>query len=305
MTPLRQSIEDLNTTVMNLPSDLSSAVESGMQRSFSSKLNELFDAQTFLATEASMAVRALSSYASTLNESGQDFLEAAQAFRQSDFASTLADSVKDLLETREQLSVTTESLNNRLFDVRDSLMSTQSQWKLLAKVAEQELEASRLARETIQQEVQSLQLATTSLEQTSLVTTESTKQLREARLEVMRDRKLAIEVAEAIQQRLSTDNAAVESCQVFAATLDSVLSNWNANVARLNDLTTSFMDALKNAKNEDEQRLAERGRQLTALIEQLRSDLNLNVGAQREAIESLGMPTANAQAAAQSLLLQF
>jgi hypothetical protein len=121
----------------------------------------------------------------------------------------------------------------------------------------------------------------------------------------MRDRKLAIEVAEAIQQRLSTDNAAVESCQVFAATLASVLSNWNANVARLNDLTTSFMDALKNAKNDDEQRLAERSQQLTALIEQLRSDLSLNLSAQREAIESLGSPTANAQAAAQSLLLQL
>ena len=137
MTPLRQSIEDLNATVQHLPSNLSTAVEAGMQRSFSSKLNELFDAQTILSTEASTAVRSLSSYASTLNESGQDFLEAAQAFRQSDFASTLADSVRNLLETREQLSATTESLNNRLFDVRDSLMATQSQWKLVAKAGAQ------------------------------------------------------------------------------------------------------------------------------------------------------------------------
>lgn len=305
MTPLRQSIEDLNATVQHLPSDLSTAVEAGMQRSFSSKLNELFDAQTILSTEASTAVRSLSSYASTLNESGQDFLEAAQAFRQSDFASTLADSVRNLLETREQLSATTESLNNRLFDVRDSLMATQSQWKLVAKAAEQELQANRQTRESIQKEVQSLNDATTSLQQSTLAATESTKQLREARLEVMRDRKLAIEVAEAIQQRLSTDNAAVETCQVFAATLDSVLSNWNTNVERLNDLTASFMEALRNVKNEDDQRLAERAQKLTELIEQLRLDLGHSLNTQREAIESLGSPTANAQVAAQNLLLQL
>jgi hypothetical protein len=224
MTPLRQSLKDLNTTVKQLPAVLSAAVDAGMQEAFGEKLNELFDVQSILASEAATAVRSLCGFASTLNESGQDFLDAAQAFRQSNFATTLASSAQSLLETREQLNSSTESLSNRLFEVRDSLMSTQAEWKLLAKIAEQELEVSRQAREHMLQEIQKLHSAAKSLQQSTLASTESTKELREARLEVMRDRKLAIKTVEAVQQRLATDNSTVESCRAFASTLESVSS---------------------------------------------------------------------------------
>jgi hypothetical protein len=309
MTPLRQSLKDLNATVKQLPADLSAAVDAGMQEAFGEKLNELFDVQSILASEAATAVRSLCGFASTLNESGQDFLDAAQAFRQSDFATTLAGSAQSLLETREQLTYSTESLSNRLFDVRDSLMSTQAEWKLLAKVAEQELEASRQAREHIQQEIKTLHSAAKSLQQSTLASTESTKELREARLEVMRDRKLAIKTAEAVQQRLATDNSTVESCRAFASTLESVLVNWNTNVVRLNDLSTSFVVAVKNAKLEDEAKIIERSRIATALIDELQGKmlkgLSQSIDAQRLAIASLGEPTSSAQAVAQSLLLQL
>jgi hypothetical protein len=309
MTPLRQSLKDLNTTVKQLPAVLSAAVDAGMQEAFGEKLNELFDVQSILASEAATAVRSLCGFASTLNESGQDFLDAAQAFRQSDFATTLAGSAQSLLETREQLTYSTESLSNRLFDVRDSLMSTQAEWKLLAKVAEQELEASRQAREHIQQEIKTLHSAAKSLQQSTLASTESTKELREARLEVMRDRKLAIKTAEAVQQRLATDNSTVESCRAFASTLESVLVNWNTNVVRLNDLSTSFVTAVKNAKLEDEAKIIERSRIATALIDELQGKmlkgLSGSIDAQRLAIASLGEPTSSAQAVAQSLLLQL
>ena len=309
MTPLRQSLKDLNATVKQLPAVLSTAVDAGMQEAFGAKLNELFDVQSQLASEAATAVRSLCGFASTLNESGQDFLDAAQAFRQSDFATTLASSAQSLLETREQLNSSTESLSNRLFDVRDSLMSTQAEWKLLAKVAEQELEASRQVREYLQQEIKTLHSAAKSLQQSTLASTESTKELREARLEVMRDRKLAIKTAEAVQQRLATDNSTVDSCRAFALTLESVLVNWNTNVVRLNDLSTSFVAAVKNAKLEDEAKIIERSRIATALIDELQGKmlkgLSQSIDVQRLAIASLGEPTSSAQAVAQSLLLQL
>ena len=305
MTPLRKSIEDLNSTVTLLPSSLSNAVAAGMQESFNDKLKEIFDAQVLLASEASSAVRSLSSYAGRLNESGLDFLEAAQIFRHSDFATTLADSVRSLLETRQQLCASTESLSKRLFDVRDGLFATQAHYTLLAKIAEQELEASRQDREYLLKEVQNLRDATASLQQSSLATAESSKQLKEARLEVMRDRRLAIKVATAIQQRLSTDNAAVETCQAFASSLNTVLISWNANLERLNELSNSFVLAVTKSKQEDDARIMERSRQITGLIEQLRTELNLAVHAQRDAWESLSDPMANTQVAAQNIFLHL
>ena len=309
MTPLRQSLEDLNSTIKRLPSDLSSAVDAGMKKAFASKLNELFDAQSQLASEAATAVRSLCGFASTLNESGQDFLEAAQAFRQSDFATTLAGSAQSLLETRVQLTSSTESLSNRLFEVRDSLVATQADWKMLAKVAEQELQASRQTREHVEQEIQTLRSAASSLQQSTLAATESSKQLRETRLEVMRDRKLAIEIAEAVQQRLATDKSTAESCQSFALALESVLINWNANVGRLNELSTSFVAAVANAKLEDEGKMIERSRLASVLIGQLQDkmieDIGQSIDSQRLAIISLGEPTSSAQIAARSLSLQL
>ncbi|MFN9943173.1 MAG: hypothetical protein ACK56I_27255, partial [bacterium] len=141
MTPLRQSLNELNDTTQRLPSALFSAVSEAMQSAFSAKLNGLFDVQVNLASEAASAVQSLTIVASNLNESGQDFVKAAEAFRQSDFASTLNLSVKSLVETREQLTSSTEALSKRLFEVRDSLLFTQSEWKLLAKAAENELES--------------------------------------------------------------------------------------------------------------------------------------------------------------------
>jgi hypothetical protein len=309
MTPLRQSLKDLNITVKQLPAVLSTAVDAGMQEAFGAKLNELFDVQSQLASEAATAVRSLCGFASTINESGQDFLDAAQAFRQSDFATTLASSAQSLLETREQLNSSTESLSNRLIEVRDGLMSTQAEWKLLAKVAEQELEVSRQAREHMLQELQKLHSAAKSLQQSTLASTESTKELREARLEVMRDRKLAIKTVEAVQQRLATDNSTVESCRAFASTLESVLVNWNTNVVRLNDLSASFVASVKNAKLEDEANIVERSRLATTLIDELQGkmlkDLSESIDAQRLAIASLGEPTSSARSAVHSLLLQL
>ena len=309
MAPLRQSIRNLNEILKKLPREVSSAVTSSMQLAFSAKLNDIFDVQVNLATEAATAVQSLSIVASNLNESGQDFVKAAEAFRQSDFASTLNLSVKSLVETRAQLTSSTEALSKRLFELRDSLLFTQAEWKLLAKAAETELEFSQQVGLMVQDEIKTLHGAADLMQQSTQAATESTKQLREARLEVMRDRKLAIETAEAIQERLATDNSTAESCKAFVTALENSLSGWSSNIEQLNALSLGFVESVRKTQLEDDNKILERGRLATETIAQLQEkmlkDLGQSIEDQRLQIAALGAPAHSAKSAAENLLFQL
>lgn len=299
MSPLRQSIQELNASTNRLPQAISSSVEMAIKAAFSEKLQEIFNVNTTLTTQAQIAVRQLGSIANAFNESGQDFVQAAQAFRDTDFATTLQQSVQSLQESQEQITSSSDSLSTRLADVRDSLLATQMEWKLLAKTADVELLTCRLANEQIQQEVQTLRQAALTLNQSNQSAVESSKQLREARLEIMRDRKLALEVAESVRSRLATDASVAESCQVFASALAIALSNWNRNVVRLDQLTSTYVATVQNTKLEDDAVLTERSRQARETIEQLRNQLQHDLGAaidtQKTALASLDQPTLAAE----------
>lgn len=309
MTPLRQSLVTLTTTTKELPDAISLAVSDAMQSAFSAKLNDLFDAHSNLASEAATAVQSLSIVASNLNESGQDFVKAAEAFRQSDFASTLNLSVKSLVETREQLTSSTEALSKRLLEVRDNLLFTQSEWKLLAKAAESELESCHQVCLHIKDEISNLQGAAELMRQSTNAATESTKQLREARLEVMRDRKLAIETVEAIQERLATDNSTSESCKAFVIALENSLHGWNSNIEQLNALSVAFVDSVRNTQLEDDNKIRERSQLAAEAIAQLQEkmlkDLGQSIENQRLQITALGAPAHSAKTAADNLLIQL
>ncbi|MFN6133927.1 MAG: hypothetical protein ACK46L_13680 [Synechococcaceae cyanobacterium] len=309
MTPLRQSLNELNETTKGLPAALSSAVSAAMQSAFRAKLNDLFDVQVNLAAEAATAVHNLSIVASNLNESGQDFVKAAEAFRQSDFASTLHLSVMSLVETRAQLTSSTEALSKRLFEVRDSLLFTQSEWKLLAKAAETELEFSQQVGLMVQDEIKALHSAAELMQQSTNAATESTKQLREARLEVMRDRKLAIEAVAAIQERLATDNSTAESCKAFVTALENSLHGWSTNLEQLNALSLGFVESVRKTQLEDNNNILERGRLATETIAQLQEkmlkDLGQSIENQRLRIVALGAPAHSAKSAAENLLTQL
>jgi hypothetical protein len=309
ITPLRQSIQDLNESVQNLPVAVYSAIETAMKEAFTAKLNTMFDANANLTAEAQIAVRQIGVIAGALNESGQDFVQAAQAFRDSDFATTLQQSVQSLHESQERLTTSSNGLSARLVDVRDGLFATQSDWQLLAKTAEQELETCRRASQQIQREIQVLQQAAISLENGTQAAKESSKQLRETRLEVMRDRKLAIAIAETVQSRLTSDRSVAESCQVFASGLESALSNWNRNVERLDGLTAAYVNSLQQAKREDEQMLVERSKLARQSIEQLgqqlQQDLLAAIEVQRTAMAQLGAPAIEAKALSEQLLQQL
>jgi hypothetical protein len=309
MTPLRKSLDNLNQSAKSLPTSVESAVRDAMQSAFRDKLKDLFDVQVNLASEATVAVHSLSAFASTLNESGQDFVKAAEAFRQSDFASTLDLSVKNLVETREQLTNSTEALSKRLTEVRDNLLFTQAEWKLLAKAAENELESSQQACLLMQAEIKTLTNTGDLMQQSTNAATESSKQLREARLEVMRDRKLAIEAVEAIQQRLATDNSTAESCKAFVAALENSLSGWSLNIEQLNSLSQALVESVRKTQLEDDNKILERSRlaaeTIAELQDRMHKDLGQSIENQRIKISALGAPAHSAQTAAENLLIQL
>lgn len=309
ITPLRQSIQDLNASTKSLPKTIYAAVENAIGEAFADKLNQIFDVNATLAAEAQTAVRQLGTVANAFNESGQDFVQAAQVFRDSDFASTLEHAVHGLYDTSEKLTTSTDQLSTRLVDVRDGLHSTQHEWLLLAKLAERELETSRNATKEVHNGIMTLQQAVNNLDQGTQAAKEASKQLRETRLEVMRDRKLAIEIAEAVQSRLTVDKSASESCQVFASSLETALSNWNRNVERLDTLSAAFVTSVQQSKKESDDVLAERSQlaqlSIGRLEEQLQSDLTSAIQRQQVVLSQMGEQMFSARTISQDLIQQL
>ena len=204
-TPLKKSIDGLNDTATKLPGLVSKSIESAMKEAFAEKLAKMFNLSTTIAVEAQQATRQLSAVASNLNESGQDFVMAARAFQQSKFPEALRESVSGLLETKERMTASSDALSTRMQEVRDALLLMQTQWQLLAKSAETELETCRLATQHMNAGILQLQDSSQRLGEGVEVTAVAAKQLKETRLEVMRDRKLSIEVAESVRDDDGTD----------------------------------------------------------------------------------------------------
>jgi hypothetical protein len=308
-TPLRSSLDELAVVLKSLPKAVSGSVQSGMEAAFRSKLDDMFNSNSQLTMQAQQAVGQLTAMANSLNESGQDFVEAALAFRDSSFATTLNAAVIDMLEVRERLTSSSDTLSSRLTDVRDGLIATQAEWKLLAAAAQQELELCRTSFQALLAETSVLAEANSTLKLGAEATSEAAKQLREARLEVMRDRKLTLELAEAVKGRLAMDTSVAESCQVFANTLETALSNWNSNVERLDGLTAAYVATVRQTKLDDDALLVARSQAAREAVETLRIQLVNEIGAaievQKEAIGKISEPAIAAQMLNRDLLLML
>jgi len=309
MTPLKKSIDGLNETAKHLPAAISLSVEQAMQAAFAEKLAKMFNLSTTIAVEAQQATRQLSAVASNLNESGQDFVMAARAFQQSKFPEALRESVSGLLETKEHITASSESLSARMQEVRDALLVMQTQWQLLAKSAETELETCRVATQQMNAGIEKLQTSSQALGEGVEVTAVAAKQLKETRLEVMRDRKLSIEVAESVRDRLAVDSSSVETCLVFANALETALNKWNDNVRHLDQLREVFIQASITGRNDDTQALQRLKEETEALIRSLQNSINADLGAaistKAADIQRLGEPITRAQELSNGVVLQL
>jgi hypothetical protein len=280
-----------------------------MKEAFAEKLAKMFNLSSTIAVEAQQATRQLSAVASNLNESGQDFVMAARAFQQSKFPEALRESVSGLLETKERMTASSESLSARMQEVRDALLMMQTQWQLLAKSAETELQTCRTATQQMNAGLAQLQTSSQTLGEGVEVTAVAAKQLKETRLEVMRDRKLSIDVAEAVRDRLAVDASAAETCQAFAGALGTALEKWNTNVSQLDALRQQFIQAAINGRNEDQAKLQEIAGTAQALIGSINSGLSTDIGnaitSQRDALTQLSEPMTRAEQLTRDLLQQL
>lgn len=309
MTPLKKSIDGLNETSKQLPSVISLSVEQGMNAAFAEKLATMFNLNSTIAVEAQNATRQMAAVASNLNESGQDFVMAARVFQQSKFPEALRESVLGLLETKERITDSSESLSARMQGMRDALLVMNSQWQFLAKSAETELETCRLATQQMHQGLTQLQNSSQSLDAGVEITGIAAKQLKETRLEIMRDRKISIEISEAVRDRLAVDSSATESCQVFAEALATALNKWNTSVEQLDSLRQQFIQIAINDRNDDQVKVEELAQKTQGLISSingsLSNDLNNAIIFQREALGQLGAPMSKAQQLTVDLIEQL
>ena len=309
MTPLKKSIDGLNETSKQLPSVISLSVEQGMNAAFAEKLATMFNLNSTIAVEAQNATRQMAAVASNLNESGQDFVMAARVFQQSNFPEALRESVLGLLETKERITDSSESLSARMQEMRDALLVMNSQWQFLAKSAETELETCRLATQQMHQGLTQLQNSSQSLDAGVEISGIAAKQLKETRLEIMRDRKISIEISEAVRDRLAVDSSATESCQVFAEALATALNKWNTSVEQLDSLRQQFIQIAINDRNDDQVKVEELAQKTQGLISSingsLSNDLNNAIIFQREALGQLGAPMSKAQQLTVDLIEQL
>jgi hypothetical protein len=309
ITPLRQSIENLNTSIDQLPSHISIAIQNGMKKAFSEKLDAVFNIQANLATEAQTAIRQLTTIANALQDSGEDLLEASQLFRHSDFASSLRQSADHLQNSGELLSQSSDRLAQRMAVVRDHLTSTQSEWTRMSESMTRTLQQANNLTQQFNQLFPLLQTTCESLQGGTQSMEGASKQLRQARLEVMRDRQLASTIATTLQERLRADASLTKSCQTFASALEAALSSWNKNVERLDLLSKATIESMRVARSEEDQALVRRAQAaeeaLDILRDQLRDDLGFAVEQQREAITALSTPTEAALELSQGLLLRL
>lgn len=294
ITPLRQSIQELNTCMENLPHSVHSAVCFGMREAFGEQLDQIFNVNSNLATEAQSAIRQLQIITNSLCESGENFLEVADAFRECDFPSALKQSADHLQTSGEKLFYSSELLCNRISNLRDNLISSQAEWKLLAQTAAQELQSTKIILQQVEKLIPQLQSGAMSLQGSASLMTDASKQLRLTRLEVMKERRLAIETVQSLQTRLNADATLTNTCNTFALALESSLSSWNRNVERLDLLSQTTIEALIHSIHEDDEHLTKRaeaaGMALDTLRHQLNHELASAVERQRAAIAALAEP---------------
>lgn len=217
--------------------------------------------------------------------------------------------MQGLIESREILAASTNSLSNKLIDVRDRLLTTQSEWKLVAKAADTELATCREAIRQIKTESLNLNETTQKLAMATKAGLEATKQLKEARLEVMRDRKLSIEVAESVRKRLATDASVIESCQALTNHLAASLNHWNQSMEKLESMQTELMIQAVAGRKADQTYLDEQWSLMRTTIHQLSIQMTNELGeaitTQKSAVNALKAPTSLALEASRQLSLQI
>lgn len=241
-SPLRVSIDTLNTTSKSLPAEIGTQVKESMDLAFKTKLDQFFDLYVNLAADTKRAVSALSILSSAFQESSGDFLTAAETFNRSNFAIDLQEAVSGLEQSKQSIIEYGERLGERFSSLREDLGIIQSDWQIITKLTADQLRLSSALNETTKKQQLSIaDLMKINTEGVDGLAT-SIKELRQVRLDVGKDRKSLQSTAASISARLEAGAELSRSYKLFTESLADVLSNWKSSTIQMGQLYSELIE---------------------------------------------------------------
>ncbi len=263
----------IETTAESFGDRLVHTVEQAVERTIGARLEELHHQSFTMAEEARSAVQRMGEVASRLSEAGQDFIEAAAAFRDTDFARELNKSVQRMFENQESLARTTESLCERMGLLRESLTSTQVDWQTLAATAERELKGASMANAASQEATSALVEASSQLSQGRDQFIAVQKELRTASEAICAISGETTELAKVLKSTLAVDQAIGDSMAATWSTLETAMKSWGASVERTDQLAAHYVESLQGATGNTLKDLEQQEQELRSSLNRSRDEL--------------------------------
>ena len=244
-TPLRKSIDSLNTTVTELPENLSRIVSSSIENAFSDRLDHFFDIYTNLSAEAQRTINSLSSLTTAWHEGSADFLSASELLANSTFALELNSAVKSLVICKSDLVTSSDQLCEKFAVFREDVSSTQLDWKVMMKLAAEELQKSnKLATAIEGQQKEITDLVLTHREGASEIA-QASKELRKSRLDLGRDFRSLQSTAVDIHSKFEEEQQSLQANREFIEALSELLSDWKASTSETISLYKLLVEKAK------------------------------------------------------------
>jgi len=255
------------------------AVEISMNEAFPPPSSRRFSVQHTSPPGTDCRSQSAGQRCNAFNESGTGFRAGGnRPFRDTDFASNLQQSVRVYRNPGADHS-SSDGLSARLMDVRDGLDAQPMEWKLASPKRRNRTGRLRLAsQQNGNRRFHRWQQATLSLERAPNRDGSQPSSCEKPVWPVMRDRKCLVRWSESCRARLATDASVARNCQC-SPLHSSVLTHWNLRCGWASMKPTSaFVSSVAACNFEDEALLA--GAEASPRdIEQLRHQLQQDLGA--------------------------
>ena len=245
-SPLRNAIVELNKSSNELPEKIADSTRQSIESSFSSKLDEFFELYTNLATESARTINSLDSLAGSFRESSGDYFEAARAFNQCSFADDLQKSVEIIKESSQDISHTSHNLCEKMTSLKEGLSGMNSHWEILTALSAEQLGNAKKMLETNKLQEQAWLEFMNIYQAQSGELVNATKELRNTRLEVGRDRKAMQESANALQERLTISSKLDTSYIELTNSYKDIVANLRLSTEQIGDLQRAMIEKVRN-----------------------------------------------------------
>lgn len=282
----------IETTAESFGNRLIHTVDQAVERTIRAHLDELHNQTLTMAEEARQSMERMGEIANRLSEAGRDFIDAATAFRDTDFATELNRSVQRMFENQESLASTTESLCERMGLLRESLTHTQTDWQTLAVAVERELNTSSMASAAAREATSALVEASAQFSQSQDQLIAAQKELRTASEAICAIKGESTDLARALTDTLGVDQAVGNSVVATCSTLGTAMKSWSASVERTDQLAANYVERMQAATGDSLKDLEQQEQEFRSSLNRSRDDLtqfvNGKVQQQLSSIQQVG-----------------